>query len=246
MSRFQRTALLLGEDALIRLQQAHICVIGLGGVGSYAAEALARSGVGNLTLIDHDVVAESNCNRQLCALSSTLGIPKAEVIAARIRQIHPDCTVTPHVMRYTGASIDLSGFTYLADAIDSVPDKLQLIEHAAQTGIPILSCMGTGNKLDPTQLRVADIEKTYGCPLAKTIRLRLRKMGIRRLQVVFSPEPAIKPERTDADSTGSAVGSVAWVPSSAGLLMAGTIIQNILGNKLSAPKQFLPKADRNI
>ncbi len=246
MSRFQRTALLLGEDALCRLRQVHICVIGLGGVGSYVAEALARSGVGALTLIDHDVVAESNCNRQLCALSSTLGMPKAEVIAARIREIQPECTVTPCVMRYTGESPDLSGFTYLADAIDSVPDKLRLIENAAQAGVPILSCMGTGNKLDPTQLRIADIEKTYGCPLAKTVRLRLRKMGIRRLQVVFSPEPPITPGINDATISGSAVGSVAWVPSSAGLLMAGTIIQNILSNKLSAPKQFPQKADRNI
>lgn len=229
--RFQRTALLLGGDAVSRLEQMHVCVIGLGGVGSYVAEALARSGVGKLTLVDDDTVNVTNCNRQLCALESTIGMPKAEVVAARVRDINPACEAIPMVLRYTGTELDLSAYDYVADAIDSLRDKLMLIENAAKAHIPILSSMGTGNKLDATQLRVADIEKTCGCPLAKRVRLELRQRGISRLQVVFSPEPPKK-----ADMTSKTVGSVPWVPSAAGLLMAATIVQNLLNDRCVIPK----------
>lgn len=229
--RFQRTALLLGKDAVSRLEKMHICVIGLGGVGSYVAEALARSGVGTLTLVDDDTVNETNCNRQLCALESTIGMPKAQVVAARVMDINPQCQAIPMAIRYTGTELDLSAYDYVADAIDSLRDKLMLIENAAKAHIPILSSMGTGNKLDATQLRVAHIDKTYGCPLAKRVRLELRKRGISRLQVVFSSEPPKK-----ADASSGTVGSVPWVPSAAGLLMASTIVQNLLGERCVIPK----------
>lgn len=229
--RFQRTALLLGEDAVSRLAEMHICVIGLGGVGSYVAEALARSGVGTLTLVDNDIVNETNCNRQLCALESTIGMKKADVVAARVRDINPQCQAIPMAIRYTGTELDLSAYDYVADAIDSLSDKLMLIENAAKAHVPILSCMGTGNKLDTTQLRVADIDKTYGCPLAKRVRLALRQRGVSRLQVVFSPELPKK-----ADAASKTVGSVPWVPSAAGLLMASTIVQNLLGEHCVIPK----------
>lgn len=229
--RFQRTALLLGEDAVSRLGRLHICVIGLGGVGSYIAEALARSGVGTLTLVDDDTVNETNCNRQLCALQSTIGMKKADVVAARVRDINPQCRVMPMAIRYTGTELDLTAYDYVADAIDSLSDKLMLIENAAKAHVPILSSMGTGNKLDATQLRVADIDKTYGCPLAKRVRLALRQRGISRLQVVFSPEPPQK-----ADAASKTVGSVPWVPSAAGLLMASAMVQNLLSERCVIPK----------
>ncbi len=228
---FQRTALVLGENALERLEKVHICVVGLGGVGSYVAEALARSGIGQLTLVDDDTVNLTNCNRQLCALHSTLGMPKAEVVAARVRDINPNCRVVPMNLRYTGTELDLAAYDYVADAIDSLADKLMLIENAAKAHTPILSCMGTGNKLDATQLRVADIDKTSGCPLAKRVRLALRQRGISRLQVVFSPE---LPQKLDpAEKT---IGSVPWVPSAAGLLMAAAMVQNLLGDRCIIPK----------
>lgn len=228
---FQRTALVLGEDALDRLADMHICVIGLGGVGSYVAEALARSGVGNLTLVDNDTVNLTNCNRQLCALHSTVGRTKTEVVAERVRDINPQCNVTPLHLRYTGTELHLTDYDYIADAIDSLTDKLMLIENAAKFAVPILSCMGTGNKLDATQLCTADIDKTYGCPLAKRVRLALRQRGVSRLQVVFSPEPPKK-----LDPTQKTIGSVPWVPSAAGLLMAATIVQNLLADRPVIPK----------
>ena len=228
---FQRTALVLGEDALERLEKAHICVVGLGGVGSYVAEALARSGVGQLTLVDDDTVNLTNCNRQLCALHSTVGRPKAEVVAARVRDINPECRVNPLNLRYTGTELELSAFDYVADAIDSLADKLMLIENAAKSRTPILSCMGTGNKLDATQLRAADIEKTCGCPLAKRVRVALRQRGISHLQVIFSPE--LPQKRDPAETT---IGSVPWVPSAAGLLMAATMVRNLLDDRCVIPK----------
>ncbi len=235
---FQRTALLLGEEALDRLADAHICVIGLGGVGSYVAEALARSGVGHLTLVDDDTVNLTNCNRQLCALHSTVGRPKAEVVAERVRDINPECRVTPLHLRYTGSELQLTDYDYIADAIDSLADKLMLIENAAKSAVPILACMGTGNKLDATQLRIADIDKTCGCPLAKRVRLALRQRGVSKLQVVFSPELPKKP-----DPTEKTIGSVPWVPSAAGLLMAATIVQNLLADRMVIPKYKTKEKD---
>lgn len=244
MEAFSRTAALLGEEAVARLAAAHVCVIGLGGVGSYVTEVLARGGIGRLTLVDADCVAESNRNRQLCALSSTIGKPKAEVLAARVREINPACEVTALPIRYTGTELALSDFDYIADAIDTVADKLNLIENAAKASVPILSCMGTGNKLDPMAFRVCDIEKTTGCPLAKRIRIALRKRGVKHLQVVFSNEPPVKP-LTPADSDAqdidlmhparTIIGSVPWVPPAAGLLLAGTILQQIADGNPKPP-----------
>lgn len=233
---FQRTALVLGEDALDRLAKAHVCVIGLGGVGSYVAEALARSGVGALTVLDDDTVNLTNCNRQLCALHSTVGRAKAEVVAERVRDINPQCMVIPQNLHYTGTELQLTDYDYIADAIDSLADKLLLIENAAKAAVPILSCMGTGNKLDATQLRVADIDKTYGCPLAKRVRIGLRQRGVSRLQVVYSPE--LPKKLNPAQKT---VGSVPWVPSAAGLLMAATIVQNLLDGHQVIPKYRIIK-----
>lgn len=230
-----RTRLLLGDAAVQAIESAHICIIGLGGVGSYAAEALARAGVGALTLMDGDTVAQSNCNRQLCALTSTIGQPKAEVLARRIADINPQCRITALPQRYTGTELDLSQFTYICDAIDSVSDKCNLIEQAVLVGVPILSCMGAGNKLDPMQFRVTDLEKTAGCPLAKTMRLAMRKRGIRKVKVVFSPEPPTRPIEPPTDGTRPPIGSVPWVPGAAGLLMAGTILQEIAAQSLQPP-----------
>lgn len=250
MEAFSRSALLLGDEAMARIQAAHICVIGLGGVGSYVTEALARGGVGALTLVDADLVSDSNRNRQLCALCSTVGKPKAEVLAARVKDINPDCKVTALPIRYTGKELDLSAYTYIADAIDSVEDKLNLLENAAKASVPILSCMGTGNKLDPMGFRVCDLEKTSECPLAKRIRIAMRKRGVRHLQVVFSPESPVqhlptgaKPQDTDAlHPVRPTIGSVPWVPPAAGLLMAGTILQAIAANQL-IPPSYIPNAN---
>ena len=224
-SQFQRTERLLGECAMKRLAAAHVMVFGLGGVGGAAAEALARAGVGRLTLVDADVVEFTNLNRQLIALHSTLGLPKAEVAAARCRDINPACTVLPRHARYTAETReDFFGelCDYIIDAIDSVTDKLDLIVTAKARGVPILSAMGTGNKLDPTQLRVADIGKTEGCPLARVMRRELRRRDIHHLKVVFSPErPRGDGERTPASSP--------WVPVSAGLLMAAEAVRDLTG-----------------
>lgn len=241
MEAFSRTALLLGEEAMPRIFAAHVCVIGLGGVGSYAAEALARGGVGAMTLVDADSVSDSNRNRQLCALTSTVGKPKAEVLRERILDINPDCHVTALPIRYTGTELDLTQFTYIADAIDSVNDKLNLLENAAKCGVPILACMGAGNKLDPMGFRVCDLEKTYGCPLAKRIRIAMRKRGVKHLRVVFSPEEPVNAIAQPADSQDTLhpvrppIGSAPWVPGAAGLLMAGTILQEIAAGNCIQP-----------
>lgn len=226
---FLRTRMILGEDAMARLKRAHVAVFGLGGVGSYAVECLARSGVGELTLIDSDCYAPSNLNRQLGALHSTLGRPKAEVLAERCRDIDPDIVVHPIVGLYTAAERERfwGDYDYVADCIDLVACKLDLIETALGRGIPILSALGTGNKLDPAQLTVTDISKTSGCPLARVLRKELRARGIQHLPVVFSPEQAAQTEQLEAPPPGrrSVPASVAWVPSCAGLMLGGAIVQ---------------------
>ena len=231
--RFLRTEMMLGSDAMARLQHCHVAVFGLGGVGSYAVEALARSGVGELTLIDQDTVSVSNCNRQLLALQSTVGMPKAEAAAARCRDINPDIVVHPICATYDAAHRDdffTSHYDYIVDAIDLVSCKLDLIEQAQQRGIPILSALGTGNKLDPTLLQITDISKTSGCPLARVMRKELRERGIRHLKVVFSPEQPAPTDQLEAPPPGrrSVPASVAWVPSCAGLMMAGAVIQDLI------------------
>ena len=236
---FLRTRMILGEDVMARLKCAHVAVVGLGGVGSYVVECLARSGVGELTLIDSDCYAPSNLNRQLGALRSTLGRPKAEVLAERCRDIDPDILVHPIVGLYTAAERERfwGDYDYVADCIDLVACKLDLIETALRRGIPILSALGTGNKLDPTRLTITDISKTSGCPLARVLRRELRARGIHHLPVVFSPEQAAETEQLEAPPAGrrSVPASVAWVPSCAGLMLGGAIVQALAADV--PPKQ---------
>ena len=225
-----RTAMLLGPGALEILSVKHVAVFGVGGVGGFCAEALARAGVGSLTLVDDDTVSESNLNRQLVALRSTIGLPKTEVMAARIQDINPDCRVTILTKRYTEPDKEeffSLGFDFIADCIDSVSCKTSLIETAIQRNVPIISAMGTGNKLDPTKFVITDLAKTSGCPLARVMRRELKLRGILHHTVLYSTEPVLKP-LFQPDEGKSVPGSVAWVPSCAGLMMAGHIIQTLI------------------
>ncbi len=234
--RFIRTEMMLGSDAMDKLSRCHVAVFGLGGVGSYAVEALSRSGVGELTLIDQDTLSTSNINRQLFALESTVGMSKAEAAAARCRDINPDIIVHPVCATYDAAHREdffTARYDYIVDAIDLVSCKLDLIEQAQQRGIPIISALGTGNKLDPSLLQVADISKTSGCPLARVMRKELRARNIHHLKVVFSPEEAADTIQMETPPPGrrSVPASVAWVPSCAGLMMGGAVVQDLISRK---------------
>lgn len=227
--RTKRLEMLLGERAMERLASAQVIVFGLGGVGSWCAEALARSGVGKLTIVDEDSFSESNINRQLGALGSTVGRPKAEAMAERLRDIAPAADIRPVKARYEAASRGSffpGGYDYIADCIDLVSCKLDLIEAAREFDIPIISALGTGNKLDASRLEVCDISETRGCPLARVMRRELRRRGMERLEVVYSPEEARRAEQCEAPPPGrrSVPGSAVWVPASAGLLMAQRIV----------------------
>ena len=225
--QFHRTVRLMGESALRRLSRVHVMVFGLGGVGSAAAEALVRAGVGKLTLVDCDVVDVTNLNRQLIALHSTVGHPKAEAAAARYRDINPDCALTVRNDRYTADNRDAFfdvPCDYILDAIDSVADKIDLIVTAQERGISLISAMGTGNKLDPGRLQVTDLAKTEVCPLARVMRRELRRRGITHQKVVFSTEPPRKSE--DGERTPA---SSPWVPAAAGLLMAAEAVRDLTG-----------------
>lgn len=225
--------MLLGADAMARLRRCHVIVFGLGGVGSYAAECLARSGVGELTLVDQDTISVTNINRQLYALRSTVGQPKAEVAARRCADIDPELRVHPICATYDAAHRDRffsTHYDYIVDAIDLVSCKLDLIEQACLRRIPILTALGTGNKLDPTLLQVTDISKTSGCPLARVMRRELRARDIRRLKVVYSPEEPAETQQLETPPPGrrSVPASVAWVPATAGLLMGSVVIRDLL------------------
>ena len=225
--------MLLGADAMARLRRCHVIVFGLGGVGSYAAECLARSGVGELTLVDQDTISVTNINRQLYALRSTVGQPKAEVAARRCADIDPELRVHPICATYDAAHRDRffsTHYDYIVDAIDLVSCKLDLIEQARLRRIPILTALGTGNKLDPTLLQVTDISKTSGCPLARVMRRELRARDIRLLKVVYSPEEPAETQQLEAPPPGrrSVPASVAWVPATAGLLMGSVVIRDLL------------------
>ncbi len=229
MNEFSRLELLLGEESLNTLKSARCAVFGIGGVGSFAAEALARAGVGHITLVDSDTVDITNINRQIIALHSTLGMKKTDVAKARILDINPKCEVETKDCFYTGDEVCLSGFDWIADAIDSVRSKLALIENAHKENVRIISSMGTGNKFDPSGLVVTDISKTSVCPLAKAIRIGLRKKGILHHLVVYSTEtPAVRPAGQN-ESQLNTVGSVSFVPPVAGMLMAAEIIKDIAG-----------------
>ena len=226
---FAREAKLIGEDGVALLRQKTVAVFGIGGVGGQAAEALARGGIGKLVLIDNDVVSVSNINRQIIALHSTVGQLKTQVMAARIRDICPDTVVETYEMFYlpeTADELPFSGWDYIIDAIDTVSGKLEIAVRAKAANVPLISCMGTGNKLDPAKLTVTDIYKTDTCPLAKVMRRELKKRGIDRLQVVYSTEPPISPQTDDGDKRVPA--SISFVPPAAGLLAAGTVIKALL------------------
>lgn len=239
--RFLRNEMLLGSAAMEKLARSHVCVVGLGGVGSWAAEALARSGVGELTLIDQDAYGESNINRQLGAVSSTVGLPKAEAMAARVLDVNPECKVHPIVGKYDrdGSERFWAPYDCLVDCIDLVACKVDLVCQAQARGIPILSALGTGNKLDPSRLEVTDLSKTYGCPLARVMRRELGRRGIKHLKVVYSPEePAFcAPLEAPPPGRRSVPGSVPWVPPVAGLLLAGAAVMDLIGDLIPAKEQ---------
>lgn len=222
-----RTELLLGKSAVERLEKAHVAVFGVGGVGGFAAEALVRAGVGKITLVDSDTVSESNVNRQIIALSSTVGRPKVEVMKERMLDINPDLTVEIHKTFYseqTRDGFDFKSYDYVVDAIDSVRSKVDLIVTAKKHGTRIISAMGAGRKLDPTAFTVSDISKTSVCPLARAVRIALKKHGITSLKVVFSKEPPVP--LLDGED-GAVPGSVSFVPGVVGLIMAGEVIKDL-------------------
>lgn len=223
-NQYRRTEMLIGEDGVNRLRRSSVIIFGVGGVGSYVTEGLARAGIGSITVVDKDCIDITNINRQIPALHSTVGRPKAEVIAERIRDINPECMVVAEECFFlpdTADRFDFSEYDHVIDAIDNVTGKIALAEKAFREGTPIISSMGTGNKLDPTAFRVADIEKTRVCPLARVMRHELRKRGVHGLKVVYSEEEPVK--------TGSRTpGSVSFVPSVAGLIIAGEVIRSLL------------------
>jgi len=232
---YQRTHILVGDQGITRLRSARVLVVGLGGVGSCAAEALARAGVGELTLVDHDRVAGSNLNRQVVALVSTLGRPKVEVMAERIRDINPDCRMTL-IQRFLGPD-DIpallgDGFDQVLDAIDSLSSKVELIAAAVVQGVPILSSMGAGGRLDPTRVHVGDLMDTRVCPLARVVRSRLRRRGIERgVTVVWSaepPRPPLPPEALGRGRPRAVNGTVSYLPALFGLTLAGVLVQRLL------------------
>ena len=233
--QFSRTELLLGAQGLERLQNARVAVFGIGGVGGYTVEALARSGVGTLDLIDNDTVALSNLNRQIIALHSTLGMYKVDVAAQRIHDICPETVVHTHrtfFMPDTAAEFDFTQYDYVVDAIDTVTGKLALVTQAQAAGVPIICSMGAGNKLDASAFRVADIYQTSVCPLAKVMRHECKKRGIRRLKVVYSEEPPRRvnvPDDPQSAFRRSIPGSTAFVPSVVGLIIAGEVIKDLCG-----------------
>jgi len=229
-----RTAMLLGETAVEKLTKARVAVFGIGGVGGYTLEALARAGIGALDLIDSDTVSRSNINRQILATQSTVGMMKVEAGRLRVLDINPDCVVRTWPVFYTPETADQFDFTrydYIVDAIDTVTGKLQLVKAAQDAGTPIISCMGTGNKLDASAFEVSDISKTTMCPLARIMRKELGKRGIKHLKVVYSKEEALSPtgweEEAKALGKRQIPGSVAFVPGAAGLILAGEVIKDI-------------------
>ena len=239
--QYSRTRLLLGSEGVDRLRSAHVALFGLGGVGGYAAEALARAGIGRIDLIDNDTVSLTNLNRQMLALHSTLGQYKVDAAAARIRDIDPTIEVRTFKTFYlpeTANQFDFTQYDYVLDAIDTVTGKLALMQQARDAGVPIISCMGTGNKLDPTGFKVADISKTSGCALSRVIRKECAKRGIKGVKVVYSEELPMEVEndaeemaqsREAGSSRRSLPGSTPFVPGVAGLIMAGQVIRDLSG-----------------
>ena len=256
LNEFSRTQLLLGEEAMEKLKHASVAIFGIGGVGSYAAEAIARCGVGHIELFDDDKVCLTNINRQLIATRKTIGKQKVDVMRERIEAINPNAEVVTHQCFYTtenAGEFDFSKYSYIIDAIDTVSSKLELIVRAEKAGVPIISCMGAGNKLDPTRFEVADIYSTSVCPLARVMRRELKARGIKKLKVVYSKEPPLTPledmsiscrehcvcppgTKRKCTVRRAIPGSISFVPSVAGLILAGEVIKDLAGNPESAPK----------
>lgn len=240
MDAYGRTRLLLGSDGMEKLKNAHIAVFGLGGVGGYVVEALARSGVGTLELVDHDTISQSNMNRQILATRDTVGMDKAEAAKQRVAAIDPDIKVIAQKQFFgpdTKAEFDFTRYTYVVDAIDTVTGKLALVQAAKEAGVPIISSMGTGNKLDPTAFQIGDIYETSVCPLARIMRKECRKRGIDKLKVLYSLEEPIPATLAPDDpmwqelpeGRNALPGSVSFVPAAAGLMIAGAVIRDITG-----------------
>lgn len=237
-NQFIRTQMLVGEQGIMRLKNSTVAVFGVGGVGGYTVEALARSGVGTIEIIDNDTVSLSNINRQIIATHDTIGMLKTDAAEMRIKSINPDCTVIKHncfFLPENADSFDFSRYDYVVDAIDTVSAKIELVMRAVSVGTPIISSMGAGNKLDPTQFEVADISKTSVCPLARVMRRELKKRGVNHLKVVYSKEQAITPfevdeikDEKDFARRRALPGSVAFVPSVAGLIIAGEVIKDLI------------------
>ncbi|MBT9155376.1 MAG: tRNA threonylcarbamoyladenosine dehydratase [Firmicutes bacterium] len=250
LNKFSRTELLVGEAGLRLLGAAHVAIIGIGGVGSYTTEALARAGVGKLTLVDYDDICLTNVNRQLHALQSTLGQAKVEVMSARVKEINPSIEVVVHKSFMTAElarSVLTREVSYVVDAVDTVTAKLAIIMHCKEQGIPVVSCLGAGNKLDPTRFMVVDISKTSICPLARIVRKELGKRGVKSgVKVVYSEEVPMVPEASASDCARDCIcpgrdancrhkrhipGSISFVPAVAGLIAAGVVVNDLLGLK---------------
>ena len=249
LNQFSRTELLIGKEALERLSNAHVAVFGIGGVGGYVVEALVRSGIGNFDLIDDDKVCLTNLNRQIIATRDTIGRHKVEVMRERILSINPDAEVTTHRCFYlpeNAQDFDFSSYDYVVDAVDTVTAKLEIVMRAKESNIPVISCMGVGNKLNPTQLEIADIYKTSVCPLAKVMRRELRKRGVDKLKVLYSKEEPITPLDDSEDTCRehcvcppgttrkctqrrAVPGSISFVPSAAGLIIASEVVKDLAG-----------------
>lgn len=230
LNQFSRTELLIGKQAIEKLKQAKVAVFGIGGVGSYVVEGLARAGVGSFILVDKDIVDKTNINRQIIATHKTIGLKKVEVAKQRILDINPDAVIETYSEFFMPNSPDLfdKKTDYVIDCIDTITSKLELIVRAKNMNIPIISCMGTGNKLDPTKFEVTDISKTSVCPLAKVIRKELRNKGINTLKVVYSKEEPIKTNIFGEETKKQIPGSISFVPSVAGLIIAGEVIKDLI------------------
>lgn len=227
MNEFIRSEILLGKAAMEKLKKSKVIIFGVGGVGSYVCEAIARSGVGAITVVDNDVVSQSNINRQLIALHSHLGRAKVDVVKERIEDINPKCSVTVYNMFYlpeTAEEIDFSEYDYIIDAVDTVTAKLEIICRAKKAGVPVISCMGTGNKLEPSMLSITDIYKTKVCPLARVMRRELKERGIKSLTVMYSEEKPLVP----MSDNPRIPGSVSFVPSVAGLMIGGYVVKELI------------------
>lgn len=250
MNQFSRTELLIGKEGLEKLQKSSVAIFGIGGVGSYAAEALCRCGIGSLALIDYDDICLTNINRQIHATRKTVGRPKVDVMKERLLDINPDADIVVHKNLYneeTSEALLLPGYDYVVDAIDMVSSKITLILKCIEMNIPVISCMGAGNKLDPTKLEITDIYKTSVCPLAKVMRYELRKRGVKKLKVVYSKEEPVTPLSDVADCKTGCIcsnkeianctkrrqipGSTSFVPPAAGLAIASAVVRDILGLK---------------